>query len=754
MLRNIILLLLLTGVGASLSAQKDDVPNRVKGFVYEADNSGSEAHYHPMPFATVGWKGTSIGTITDEKGFFRLETTEETDTLQVSFVGFQTAYVVYGGEKLVNIVLAESGLLEEAEIVGEREDVAISLLDPRVAQVIQASELQRDACCNLSESFETSATVDASFTDAVTATRQIKMLGLDGKYALISKENIPNVRGLGVIYGLGYIPGPWVREISLAKGAGAVGSGYESITGEINVTLKDPGNSEKFHLNTYANQGGRLELNVLTNQQVSENWSTNVMLHSEWNNQRMDRNNDGFLDNPLKEDIVFRNLWVFQNDRITGKYDLTALSSQTAAGQTGASRSGELSTDVWSMFENTTRVEGSAKTAYNLKKHVWKGFGSQFSGVYHDQVMRFGNRDYHGKQVNFRGSILYNSILMNTNHKILVGASFVYDDYDETLDSTRYARTERVPGVFGEYTWDKQERFIFVVGGRLDLHNEYGLFWTPRMHLRYSLNEMNSVKLSAGKGYRMANVIMENVGRLASNRQFNILSEDGFGFGLKPEEGWSTGVSYNSKFKLNYRDASFVTDFYFTSFVNQTVIDIDESSNQVLIYNLPGQSWSSSWQAEFAWSPRRRVDIRTAYRWLDVQTDYRGGRRFAPFVSKHRGFLTASYKTKEKKNKSHWRFDATLQWIGSQRLADTSDNPEEFQLGDRSEDFFQLNSQVTRVFKEGFEIYLGVENALDYRQENAILGAENPFGEEFDASMIWAPVFGRMIFGGLRYTIK
>ncbi|MEO0404474.1 MAG: TonB-dependent receptor, partial [Bacteroidota bacterium] len=496
-------------------------------------------------------------------------------------------------------------------------------------------------------------------------------------------------------------------------------------------------------------------LNVNTYAKVSDKWSTAVLGHAEWNNQRMDNNNDGFLDNPLKEDVVFRNEWHLNAPSgVHGKYQITALGTKMVGGQTGVNRSGEQLPNVWGMSKNTERVEASAKTSYNLKRQSWKGFGSQISGVYHDQDMKFGSRVYKGTQRNFRGSILYHSIFGNTNHQFLTGASFVYDEYQESLDSIEWNRTERVPGGFFEYTWNNIERFTLVAGGRIDYHNQYGVFYSPRVHFRYSLNELNSIKLSAGKGYRISNVIMENVGRLASNREFTILNSDDFGFGLEPEEAWSFGVNYVNKFRLNYRDASFSADFYQTQFENQTVVDLDQSSRQVLVYNLPGQSWSSSAQAEFAWSPRRRLDVRLAYRWLDVQTDYLGERRFAPFISKHRGFITAGYKTKPGDKKAHWRLDGTLQWIGSQRLPVTTDNDAEFQLDKKSDDFLQLNAQITRAFNPDFEVYLGVENALNFRQENPIISAQDPFREEFDASMIWGPVFGRMVFFGLRYSIQ
>jgi outer membrane receptor for ferrienterochelin and colicins len=756
--------LFLFGAFVSFGAwNQTSTPSKIKGIVYtteqEGDHTGHDhapgEHVETLPGASVYWKGTNIGTSTDIQGIFRLETTTLTDTLAVSFVGYGVAYVAYEGQKMLEIILNPGKELGEAVVEAERENVSISLIDPLNAQRISSGELKRDACCNLSESFESNASVDAAFTDAVTGTRQIKMLGLDGKYSQILKDNIPNVRGLGVIYGLGYIPGPWINEIFISKGAGSVTSGYESITGEINVAMKNPENSEKFHLNMYANQGGRLEMNVHTRQKVSETWGTTVMLHSEWNNQRMDNNGDGFLDNPLKEDIVLRNEWHLNSKSgVNGVYQITGIQTRGAAGQLAADRNGEVLSNVWGMHQQTTRVEASAKTGYIFKRQNWRSFGSQISGVYHQQDARFGDRNYSGKQESFRANLLYSSILSNSNHKFVTGVSFIHDAFDERLDSTTYRRTEQVPGAYFEYTWTNLERFSLVAGMRLDQHNIYGLFWSPRLHARYSINELNSIKLSAGKGYRTSNVIMENVGRLASNREWIIRSGNLPGFGLEAEEAWNFGINYVSKFKLNYREATLSVDAYHTNFVNQTVMDMDADAGQLLIYNLDGASFSNSAQAEFAWTPRRRLEMRLAYRWLDVQTDYEGVRRSVPFVSKHRGFLTMGYKTKPGKNKSEWRFDGTIQWIGQQRLPDTSMNPEEFQVSANAPDYVQINAQISRAFSPLFELYLGAENLGNFRQDRPIVSAEDPFGEYFDASMMWGPVFGRMIYGGLRWTIE
>lgn len=98
-------------------------------------------------------------------------------------------------------------------------------------EVIGLGQLARAACCNLGESFTTNPSVDVSYSDAATGARQIKLLGLSDTYVQLLTENVPNLRGAGIPYALGYVPGPWMQSIQVCKGAASVKNGYESVTG-------------------------------------------------------------------------------------------------------------------------------------------------------------------------------------------------------------------------------------------------------------------------------------------------------------------------------------------------------------------------------------------------------------------------------------------------------------------------------------------------------------------------------------------
>ena len=742
----------------------------VHGRVIAPTSEGSEV-IEPLVGATVFWSKTSIGTLTDIDGHFEIEATLLSDSLVVSYVGYKTQVIKYTGQEGVDVKLT-LGSLGTVDVEYERHSTEMSLMNVLNVQELDEKELCKAACCNLSESFETNASIDASFTDAVTGTRQIRMLGLDGKYSQITKDNIPLIRGLSTIYGLNYVPGPWIKSIQISKGVGSVTGGYESITGQINVAMKGPSSEEKMHVNAFVNQAGRLELNTVNHFDVSKRWSTSLLTHGEFSDRRWDNNGDGFIDEPLKKDIIVRNEWLLKSKRVFGSYQATYLVQNHLSGQMGYQANSE-TVNPWGASIKTERIEAHAKTGLTYPGQEWKSWGSQLSFSQYDIQSELGGKTYDGFQRSYRVNLLFAS-RFNEDHKFTTGFSYVQDEFDENFrgaelssffvqdeldDSLRivtgFSRMERVPGVFFEYTWSKPELFSVVAGVRGDQHNLYGSLFSPRLHARYSLSEKASIKLGAGIGHRTANIVMENVGLQASNRDWRIQGlSAAANFGLPMETAANLGLNYLQKFRLFYRDASISVDFYHTEFTNQLVIDMDQNAQQVNIYALDGQSYSNSAQIEMHMSPMKRFDVRLAHRWLDVQTDYVAERRSKPFVATHRALINLAYETKAKGNGAQWRFDGTIQWVGPARIPDTFMNPQEFQVAEQSSGFTLINAQVTRVFFEDFEVYLGGENLANFQQPNPILSAEDPGGEYFDASLVWGPIFGRMAYAGMRWTLR
>ncbi|GAB4318137.1 MAG: TonB-dependent receptor plug domain-containing protein [Bacteroidales bacterium] len=748
-MRTTILFILLIGwIPGWLFGQttRDYLEGRVLDGAATANGSG-------LPGANVFWQNTSTGTSTDIDGHFKIQRVDGTAKLIVSYVGYQNDTLDVGEKNYITVSLSPVINLDEVEVTGRRASTSISSLSVLKVEQLGEKELLKAACCNLSESFETTPGIDVSYTDAVTGTRQIQMLGLAGPNIQIMRENMPDVRGLSAIFGLTYIPGTWVERIDLNKGTGSVVNGFESIAGQINTELRKPENTDRLYINLYGNEGARFEANAhMSHRFRGERLSTALLFHTTQSSVEMDRNLDGFADHPVGGRWIALNRWKYiGKEGYRFQAGIKGTRIDQSGGQLGFDPYGEnLNPELWGMHMIMSRMEGWAKVGRVFEDMPWKSFGFQVSGVYHNQESNFGTRIYNASQQSFYANLIYQTILGNTNHTVRTGASFQYDDYRELFDIKSYDRIESVPGAFFEYSYSYFENFNLVAGLRADYHNLYGAFLTPRLHLRYAVTESLILRATAGRGLRSANIFSENVGLLASSRLFIIQGlSDETPYGLDPEIAWNSGINLTWNFHLAGRDGRIGADFYRTDFQNQIVADIDLSPQQVVFYNLEGTSRSNSLQIQVDYEPVNRLDVRVAYRWFDVKTTYHDTLMEKPLLSPHRAFINVAWESA-----NHWKLDGTLNWQGSKRIPSTASNPEAFRREEKSPSFVVVNFQVTKIWNETFEVYAGGENLFDFRQPDPIIASDYPFSPWFDSSMIWGPVFGRNIYAGIRYKIK
>jgi outer membrane receptor for ferrienterochelin and colicins len=727
---------------------------QVKGRVVEISQNKKDTT--ALPGVTVFWLNTSIGATTDIEGLFKIPVTSETNRLIVTAVGYKSdTLVIKDTTHFLSIRLKGGVELNEVEVVYESTGTELSYMNAIKVETLNERSLMKAACCNLSESFETNPSVDVNFADAVTGTKQIQMLGLSGQYAQITKENMPYMRGLANGYGLSFIPGTWIQSIQLSKGAGSVINGYESLTGQINTELQNPETSDRLNFNTYVNQNGRNEYNLNLKHRFNEKFSVGLLSHANFNPLVQDMNKDGFADIPIGKQYNVMNKYSYSSGKgFEAQFGGGYLEDTRKGGQFKSTMKSDTIPLYQLQIENK-KWELYSKTGFVFRKKPGTSMGLQLSYLNHDQNNTYGINTYKGLQTTFYANYIYQGIIKTTNNTFKIGASFMNDKVNESYRLFNFNRNEKVGGAFAEFAHNTGEKFNIVAGLRADYHNYYGLFFTPRLHLRYAFNKSKTVfRLSGGRALKTANVFAENMALMATSREWIITPGDlAMPYGLKPEVGWNYGLNFTQKMKLNYKDAYITVDVYRTDFTQQVVADLDYNTQQVLFYNLKGPSFSNTAQVEFGWEIRKRLNIKTAYRYVDTKVSYKTGLLQKALVSAHRAFVNISYETKGK----HWLFDATLQYNGKKRLPQTNSNPTEYKRASYSPDFYNVLAQityVTKLAKADLNIYIGVENALNYKQQNPIVASDAPFSKYFDASMVWGPVYGRMMYVGLRFKIK
>ncbi len=725
---------------------------QLKGVVLES-STGKDL---PLQGASVYWLGSTIGTTSIEDGSFSLPYKFSFNKLVISFVGYKTDTLTVNENKYIKHVLQATDDLETVTITSRKQATSKSYIKATNTFTVNSAELLKAACCNLSESFETNPSIDVNFADAVSGSKQIKMLGLSSPYILITTENIPEIRGASQAYGLSFIPGTWVESIQITKGAGSVVNGFESIAGQINAELVKPYTDSNFFLNVYGATNERMELNMHLNKEVSKHWSTGLYIHGNTHQEKHDVNNDGFLDMPLYNQINLMNRWQYTNGEkgLVGFINLRYLNDEKQAGQLDFNPYTDRgTTNFWGSEIDTERFEVTTKLGYVNPEIPYQSLGFQTAYSYHKQQSYFGLNTYNITHNSFYSNLVYNSIISDSRHKIKTGLSFTYDGYDELVNTTTFERIENSIGGFFEYAYDNLDKLTLTAGLRADLHNRFGFFLTPRFHLRYTPWEKSAFRASFGRGIKSANIFAETQNMFSSSRQINIIDSGGKIYGLDPEIAWNYGISYLQGFNLFNRKADITLDFYRTDFENQVITDW-ENPFEINFYNLEGESFANSFQLEFNHNTFENFDMRLAYKYYDVQTDYQSGRLENPFIPQHRFFANASYETELTQKGAHWKFDATYNWVSKQRFPNTQLSAPEFRLREFSPTIGTLNVQVTKVFSPKFEIYLGGENVTDVRQPDPIISPDDPFGSNFDTNFVYGPIFGSLYYAGLRFRLE
>ena len=716
--------------------------DKIKGKVVFEDLGIS----YPIGGSSIYWQGTQSGTISNDNGEFEIQKIESTNNLVISYIGFKTQIIQIENDQFYNVVLVydNENELDDVTVTKRRNAVQRSYILPQNVVRISEQELLNAACCNLSESFETNPAIDVNHSDAITGTKQINMLGLKSPYILITEENVPMVRGASQTYGLGFTPGPWIESIQVTKGMGSVVNGFESIVGQINTELKKPLTDIPLLLNLFNSNNGRFELNTQVKSAVSEKISTSFFAHYNKRDQSNDKNSDGFLDKPLQSQFNLINRWQYTNAAkgLVSFFNIRVLDDLKKIGQIGS----QDDTSKWGGRIKTNRFDTSFKLGYVNPNIPYQTIGFQLAYNIHDQDSYYGKNIYDINQKSLFSNFLYNSIITNTKNKIKVGINYSFDAYDEFVYGSEINRTDKSFASFIEYSYDNLNNLNLVLGLRYDIHNNIGSFFTPRLHLRYLLNDNLSIKGSYGKGRKIANVFAENQQIFFTNRVIQNKSFSNYLYGLNPELATNYGFSIDQKLSFFGGQGNLIFDYYSTRFDNKVVIDFEKFGEFNFYNSIFGDSVSNSTQLEFIFS-KNNWNLTAAYKTYDVNNFYKDGLKEKPLQPKNIIFFNYGIESNRVGEKL-WKFNFTYNRLGKQRLMQNTRDREIY-----AEPHYSINSQITRVFSKKFEVYLGGENINNFKQDNPIIMASDPYSKDFDASIIHGPIFGSTYYMGLRFKI-
>ena len=762
--------------GGTLRAQD------IRGVVRDADD-------RPLAGASVYWAGTTVGASTDAEGAFLLHRVKGYDRLVASYLGYvnDTLRIDEAVQRADFALRAEGVELEGVVVEGNLSGNFVKRDGIVKGEMISFAGLCKMACCNLAESFENSASVTVGYSDAISGARQIKMLGLAGTYTQILDENRPIMRGLSAPYGLSYTPGMWLNSIQVSKGVASVTAGHEAITGQINLEHRKPTDSERLFVNLYLDDELRPEANVSTAFPVSRDkkLSSVILLHGSGDTdvRKMDHNHDGFRDLPRSAQFNVANKWLYaadngtqvrwgwkfvQESRLGGMLDYR----NTDAMREAMFRDWDWQTEgtrmpLYGSHIRNRNANGYFKVGMPVGPSVYDeaeqdemrsnlAFVADFD--HFDEEAYFGLNDYSGNQNSLALNLMYNHYFTYRS-SLNVGVQAHLDYYRETLGNDTpwlgsdraydFGRDEEEVGAYAEYTYAVRDKFSVVAGLRGDYNAFYDRFFlTPRGHVKWNVTPSTTLRASAGLGYRSTNVITDNIGMLATGRELVIPA---LGDLDRLEKALTLGGSLTQTFGLvNPGDATLSFDYFRTQFCNSVVVDQEYDAQTIRVYDSDGRSFTDTYQIDFSWTPVERLDIFATFRYTDSRMtidrpDGTTARVERPLVSEYKTLLNIQYATKFRR----WVFDATAQLNGPARIPTRTGDLADSRYSPRYPMFY---AQVSRKVGK-FDIYVGCENIADYRQEDPILNAANPYDYKFNSMNVWGPLMGRKFYAGLRFNL-
>ena len=758
----------------TLGASAQDITGRV------LDAAGN-----PLPGASVYWADTNVGEAADMNGNFRIHRVKGYDKLVGSFLGYTNDTITTDKtttEAIFNLI--EGVAVESVVVEGNLRGNYISHEGILKNENISFAGLCKMACCNLAESFENSASVTVGYSDAISGARQIKMLGLAGTYTQILDENRAIMRGLSAPYGLGYTPGMWLNYIQVSKGISSVTAGHEAVTGQINLEHRKPTDEERFFLNLYLDNELKPEINLSTALPVTKDkrLSTVILAHASADTHNFDHNGDGYRDLPMARQFNIANRWLYQGENgIQVRWGAKYVNDHRVGGQIGFKESMKEDKDgkAWYDWWREENLYGSvvanqeANAYFKMGKPVGAAvFDKEESSEMRSNVAMIVDYDYFTEDAIFGadkgylgGQHMANLNLMYTHYftynsslatGITASSRWVKEELTDRLwgDSNalrNFDRNESEIGAYAEYTYNIKEKFSVVAGLRYD-YNAYFRkhLVTPRGHIKWNITPTTVIRGSAGLGYRPTDIITDNIGIMATGRR--IVFDTPFGRDFdRMESALTAGGSLAQTIStVNYRDMTISFDYFRTELFHSVIVDQERDAENIYIYTTDGKSYTNTYQADLSWTPAERLDIFATFRYTDSKytiTRADGTQQLVerPLVSRFKTLLNVQYATRMRK----WTFDVTAQLNGKSRIPTQTGNIEDSTLSPIYPMFF---AQVTRKIKM-WDIYLGCENIAGFRQENPILGAENPYSPAFNSSCVWGPLMGRKIYIGVRFNL-
>ena len=712
----------------------------------------------PVIGATVTVDGLPGGVYTDTIGHFQLpeQYLQVRAAVTVRCIGFNTWMGAIADPTKAQIILLvpADNQLEAVTISATMKEVSKDA-SPIPVEIYTPKFFLKNTTSTIFEALTAVNGVRPQLNCNVCNTGDIQINGMKGPYTMVTIDGMPIVSGLSTVYGLSGIPNGLVERIEVVKGPASTLYGSEAVGGMINIITKDALTAPRFYADVFGTSIGEINADVAAKAHFGRAHTLLGINYFNFQN-RLDINGDNFTDITLQDRVSVFNKWNFERkDQRIASLAARYVQENRWGGELQWEPRWRGTDSIYGESIYTNRFELLGK--YQLptaKRRVML----DASWNLHDQDSYYGTTPYFAQQQVAFGQ-LTTDLPLGRRHDAVLGAALRYTKYDDNTPATakphgvgNQPSNVWLPGVFAQDEICFNPRQHLLLGLRYDYNTVHGSILTPRVSWKWTQNPQRILRLTAGSGYRVANIFTEDHAALTGAREV-VIEEN-----LLPERSWNGNLNYVCKFFP--KNSGFIgldASLFYTYFSNQIVPDYATDPNKIIYNNLDGHAVSSGVSLNLDFNFLNGLKIIAGATAMDVYQVENGERLPQLFAPPFSGTWTVTYPVT--------KWGLTLDYTGNlnspMHLPVLPNDPRPAQ----SPWFSIHNVQMTKTLKHGIELYAGVKNLLGFfPREEVILRAFDPFDKQinvnnpngftFDPTYNYAPMQRQRVLLGMRWTLR
>jgi iron complex outermembrane receptor protein len=629
--------------------------------------------------------------------------------------------VTAGQQQTVVVPLSRQATVEEQVTVSAaRTDQRIEDVPMRI-EVVDKEDLEEeqaqtpgDIVMVLSEK----AGIRVQATSPGLGTASVRIQGMRGRYTRVLSDGLPlfgeDAGGLSLLQ----TPPSDLAQVELIKGVASALYGANALGGVIDLISKRPEAKPSQQVLVNRSSLGATDAVLFATQPLSSGWSGTALVGGHWQQQH-DVDGDQWADLPgYSRGIVRPRL--FWDDKHGDSLFITG--GATWEHRTGGTMPGTSPAPIGTGFVeglDTTRYDGGF-VAHTLVagRYVLSARGS---AAWQRQAHQYGDTPETDQNNTIFGEVSVRG--QAARQTWVVGAAFERDTFN-AKELPAFDYTYDVPAIFGQDDITVAPWLTVSASGRIDAHQEFGTFVSPRVSALLRGGKWSS-RASFGTGFFAPTPLTDET-EAAGLARLKIPAP------LTVEHGRSASWDVTRAIGL----VSITASLFHSQLTNPVILD----RTTYTMANSAEPTLNTGGELLAVFRLEDDVSVTSTYTYVHAVEGARAGRGEVPLTPRHSVGIVVVWEV-EKAGR------VALEWYytGRQRL---EDNPYQSE----SEPYIRFGALAEKQFLH-FRLFINAENLGNVKQTdwNPLIRPTRAVDGRWTVDA-WAPLDGRVINGGIKFT--